>query len=61
MPARRREVVYEGKIRIIPFNPDEPDKAEDALRDFTEMEDGEKLYVNPKKGQLRIIKLKIKK
>jgi len=55
---RRKEVAYEGKIRIVPFNPDELDRAEEALKDFVKVEDGEKLYVNPKKGQLRIMKLK---
>lgn len=58
MHRRGEKVVYEGSIRIIPFDPERIDEAEDALKDFINLEEGEKLYVNPEKGRLSVKKLK---
>ena len=58
MRNRDKAPVLEGSIRIIPFDPEHIDEAEEALKDFLELEEGEKLYVNPKKGSLSVKKLK---
>ena len=52
--GQEKNVVYAGEIRIIPFHPEHIDEAEEALKGFMELEEGEKLYVNPKKGCLSV-------
>jgi len=59
--ARVRVVAYEGQIKIVSFDPEDPDSLEHAekhLEDFVDLEEGEKLHVSRKGTRLEIKKIK---
>jgi len=57
----RVAVAYEGEIKIVSFDPEDPDsleQAEEQLKDFVTLEEGQKLHVSKKGSRLEVRKLK---
>ena len=65
-PAENRRkvrvgVVYEGEVKIVSFDPEDPDSLEQAekqLEDFVTLEEGQKLHVSIKGSRLEVKKIK---
>lgn len=57
MPKKGR-VEYEGRVKIIEFDPENMGDAELAVQDFVKLKPDEKLYVSQNKSKLTIKALK---
>ena len=54
-------MAYEGEIKIVSLDPDDPNSLEHAekqLEDFIDLEEGEKLQVSMKGTRLEVKKIK---
>lgn len=60
-PEEVKPIFFKGKIAVLDFDPENPENlehVEKALREFTECEEGEKLYVSLSENRLEVKKLK---